>query len=271
MVSVSPQIGLVAWAGLLLLLAAPAQAQEQGQGASAGRMRVVVFAAVEGRTAVVFAVPKGALVKKEELVCELDATRLKERLANQETIIAGSEADLRGARLAREAAEVAATEYLDGAYKNEFETVQGEIALADAQRKRAEDRLVWSDRMYDKGFVSKAENVADKISLQQKIYAFEQAQTRKAVLEKYIRDRTIKERRSEVEKRKAVELAAQAALQRAQTTRDELSRQIGRCKIFAPVAGRIRWIEPIEPGAIVQEGQLLFRIVPVRTPGEAVK
>ena len=125
--------------------------------------------------------------------------------------------------------------------------------------------------MYEKGYVSKTENIADKIHLQQKIFAFEQAHTKKAVLEQYTRDRTIKELRSGVEKTKAIELAAQAAHEREQTTRERLSRQIGRCKVFAPAAGRIRYTEPIEPGAIVHEGQLLFRIVPVRTPGETVK
>ena len=157
---------------------------------------------------------------------------MKERLANQELIIAGTDAGFRGARLAREAAEVALTEYLEGAYKKEFETVQGEIALADAERKRAEDRIVWSDRMYEKGYVSKAENIADKISLQQKVFAFEQALTKKAVLEKYTRDRTIKELRSGVEKMKAIELAAQAALERERTTRERLTRQISHCKIL---------------------------------------
>jgi multidrug resistance efflux pump len=219
---------------------------------------------------VVFALPKGARVKKGELVCELDATSLKERLANQLLIMAGTEAGMQGARLAREAAEAALTEFSEGAYKQELETVLGAIALAESERKRVEDRVVWSDRMFDKGYVSKAENIADKLSLQQKVFAFEQALTKKDVLEKYTRDRTSKELQSEVEKRKAIELAAQAAHERERTTRERLTRQISQCKILAPVAGRLRSREPIEAGATVHEGQLLFRIVPDRD-GEAVK
>jgi hypothetical protein len=231
----------------------------------------MVFAAVEGRTAVVFALPNGARVKKEELVCELDATALKEQRAHQELIVAGAEAALRGARLAREAAEAALTEYLDGAFKQSLEMVQSEIALAMAEQKRAEDRVVWSDRMYEKGYVSKAENIADKINLQQKVFAYEQAQTKREVLDRYTRDRTIKELRSEVERRKAIELAAQAVHERERAMHARLVRQIGQCKIFAPVAGRLRLLAPIAAGAIVQEGQLLLRIVPDGAPGETVK
>jgi HlyD family secretion protein len=261
---VSAQVGLMAWGALVLSAPAWGQETEQRGGAKAGRKGVAVFAAVEGRTAVVFALPNGARVKKDGLLCELDATVWKDQLASQELIIAGAEAGFRGARLAREAADVALTEYLNGAFKNEFQTIQGEIALSDAERKRAEDRIVWSDRMYERGFVSKAENIADKIHLQQKIFAFEQARTKKAVFEQYTRERTIIELRSGVEKQKALELTAQAALEREQATRERLSRQIARCKVIAPVAGRIRSTEPIESGAIIHEGQLLFRIVPSR-------
>ncbi len=271
MVPILARSALAPWGVLLLTAAVYGQEADQPRGAATGRKGTAVFAVVEGRTAVLFARPKGARVKKDELVCELDSTGLKERLANQELIIAGTNAEFRGARLAREAAEAALTEYFEGTYKKEFETVQGDIALAHAERKRAEDRIVWSDRMYEKGYVSKAENIADKISLQHKVFAFEQALTKKAVLEMFTRDRAIKELRSEVEKMKAIELAAQAALERERTTRERLTRQISHCKILAPAAGRIRSTEPIETGAIVHEGQMLFRIVPERAPRETVR
>src|SRR5262249_14011364 len=139
---------------------------------------------------------------------------------------------------------------------------QGEIALAEAERRRAEDRIVWSDRMYEKGFVSKAENIADKISLQQKVFAFKQAQTKKAVFEKYIRVKTITKLRREVEEAKGIELARQAACKREEATRERLIRQIESCKVLAPADGRVSYTEPIAAGARVQEGQLLLRVIP---------
>src|SRR4051794_25065464 len=168
-----------------------------------------VFCHVEGQTMIITLVPEGKRVTKGELVCELDSSALQDNLKNQRIATLGAEAAYKNAHLTREVAEIAVVEYIEGLYKQEKETVQGEIALADAERKRAEDRIVWSDRMYEKGYVSKAQNIADKVSLQQKIFAYEQALTKKKVLLEYTKGKTIKELQSEVEKAKSDELAKQ--------------------------------------------------------------
>ena len=196
-----------------------------------------VFCQVEGRRRSSRSFPKGPAVTKGELVCELDSSALQDNLKNQKIATLGAEAAFENAKLTREVAEIAVVEYVEGIYKQEFETVQGEIALADAERKRAEDRIVWSDRMYEKGYVSKAQNIADKVSLQQKVFAFEQAQTKKAVLEKYTRDKTIKELQSEVEKAKSDELAKQQTWELEKDKEAKLEKQIKNCKLFAPGDG----------------------------------
>jgi hypothetical protein len=68
-----------------------------------------------------------------------------------------------------------------------METVCGEIALAEAELKRAHDRIVWSDRMFRKGYVSKAQNTADRLTVQQKAFALEQAKTKQSVIAQWIR------------------------------------------------------------------------------------
>jgi hypothetical protein len=125
-----------------------------------------------------------------------------------------AEAAYRDARAARRLAEAALVEYRGGIYKQELETAKGEILLAEAERKRAEDRVIWSDRMFAKGSISKAQNVADKISLQQKIFIYEQAQTKLDVLEKWIKDKTIKGLQTEIDKARAREMARKAAYER---------------------------------------------------------
>ena len=67
----------------------------------------------------------------------------------------------------------------------EMETVLGEIALAEAELKRAQDRMVWSDRYLQKGYVSKAQNVADRLTLQQKVFELEQAKQKQRLLAKW--------------------------------------------------------------------------------------
>jgi multidrug resistance efflux pump len=226
-----------------------------------------VFNVVEVRTTVVFAKPEGARVEKGELVCELDPTALKERLAVQEIVIRGAEADLQGARLAREVAEMAVAEYTQGAFQKELEAAQAEIALAESNRKRAEDRFDWSSRMVQKGYVSNAQNLSDKFELQQAVFNVEQAQTRLNVLEKFTKDKTAKTLRSELETARARELAKHAALERELAAKRALTAQIDRCKVVAPVAGRVRYADLIAEGARVSDGQLLFRVVPDGGPG----
>jgi hypothetical protein len=132
------------------------------------------------------------------------------------------------ARLNHELAEIAVEEYREGTYTKDLTTVEGEIKLAEADRLRAEDRLDWADRMFKKGFVSKATLVSEQLSFEKAKYALEQAQTRKKVLVEYTQDKTIKELRAEVKKARDDELAKKAAWKREEAAEAELERQLDR-------------------------------------------
>lgn len=231
-----------------------------------------VFCQVEGTgTTIISIVPEGKRVSKGELVCELDSAALRDQLTNQVITTKGAEAAYQNAKLTREVAEIAVIEYMEGIYKQERETAQGEIALADSDRKRAEDRLEWSSRMYDKGYISLGQNMADKLTLQRSIFSLEQAQTKLKVLEKYTFDKTVKELKSEVEKARSDELAKQSTWELEKTKEARLNRQIGFCKIYAPDDGLVVYANDpnrfggsqqpqIEEGAMVRERQKIFSL-----------
>ena len=132
------------------------------------------------------------------------------------------------ARLNHELAEIAVEEYREGTYIIDLTTVEGEIKLAEADRIRAEDRLDWADRMFKKGFVSKAILVSEQLSFEKAKYALEQAQSKKTVLVEYTQDKTIKELRSEVKKARDDELAKKAIWKREEAAEAELERQLDR-------------------------------------------
>jgi multidrug efflux pump subunit AcrA (membrane-fusion protein) len=230
-----------------------------------------VFSKVEGQTTILMILPEGTRVTEGQLVCELDSSQLQDTLKNQKIATLGAQAAFENAKLTREVAEIAVVEYVEGIYKQEFETVQGEIALADAEQKRAADRIEWSDRMFQKGYLSKAQNIADQVSLKQKVFALEQAQTKKAVLEKYTRDKTIKELKSEVEKAKSDELAKQQTWELEKDKEAKLEKQIKNCKLFAPGDGIVVYANDpsrgfgsnqtlIEEGATVIERKKIFSL-----------
>jgi HlyD family secretion protein len=227
---------------------------------------VNVFNPVEGRATIILSKPEGAAVKKGEVVCELDSLPLRDRLTNQVIIIAGAEADFENAKLTREVAEMAVTEYTEGVYKQDRQTIEGELALAQSDRQRAEDRVVWAKRMFNKGLVAQGALTSDELRLKKSIFTEEQAQTKKEVLQNYLSRKTVKQLQSEVEKAKAAELAKKAVFEREQTVRKSLLKQIGACVVRAPADGRVSYTRLFGEGAVVRDGDLLFRVVPNDVP-----
>ena len=177
-----------------------------------------VYCLVEGQTTIIFIVSEGTRVTKGQLVCELDSAALKDQLTNQIIATEGAKAAHQNAKLTREVAEIAVKEYVEGVYLQELQTVRGEKALAEAEQKRAVDRLEWSNRMREKGYVSIGNNIADKVTLSCKVFTFDCGSTRQKVLEKYTRDKTIKELQSDVEKARADELLKARAYEQAQAS-----------------------------------------------------
>ena len=253
-----------------LLAGAIAWAQDRNAGRAAGRVsaEVFVFNPVEGRITVLSSLPDGARVEKGAVVCELDAAELEDRLISQKITVASAEAEVQNARLAHEVAELAVVEYKQGIFVLEFATVEGEIKLAESDLLRAEDMLEWSRRMYDKGYQTMAAKVADELKFKKSQFALEQAQSKRKILIDYTKNKTIKELSRAVEAAKSRELANQAALERERSALKRMSNQIQHCKLVAPVGGRVHYLAPMGVGAVLHDGQAIFRIGEPAAPAE---
>ena len=258
--------------GLAVLLAGMiVWAQDRPGAEPPGRDSTDVFNTVEGRTVVVTSVPEGMRVEKGDLICELDPSELRDRLATEEIVVRGAEADVVAARIAREVAVMAVIEYMQGSFPQELARTEGEIKLAEAKLASAEDNLDWSRRMFVKGYVSASEQTVSELALKQARFALEEAQSHKKVLIDYSKGRTIKALTGAVEAARANELAKQAVLERERSVQKRLRDQIGHCRVAAPAAGRITYTAPIGAGAIVHEGQLLGRVVSAGAPNTKAK
>lgn len=132
------------------------------------------------------------------------------------------------ARLNRELAEIAVEEHREGIYTKDLTTVEGEVKLAESDRVRAEDRLNWADRMFKKGFVSKAGLVSEQLNFEKAKYSLEQALTRKDVLTKYSGPKVVKALQVDVDKSRNDELAKKAAWKREEAAEAELERLLDR-------------------------------------------
>jgi hypothetical protein len=149
----------------------------------------------------------------------LRAQRLRTRLARAAYEIA---------RLNGEVAEIAVEEYADGIFVQDKATVDGEIKLAESDRVRSKDRLDWAKRMFEKGFVSKAQLITEELNFKKAQFALEQVQSKMAVLVKYTREKTIKELESEVKKAHNEELDKKAAWKHEEAKEADLEREVSR-------------------------------------------
>jgi RND family efflux transporter MFP subunit len=230
-----------------------------------------VLCQVEGSTTIISIVAEGTKVKKGELVCELDSASLNDQLTNQKIAVQGADASYQNAKLTREVAEIAVKEYEEGIYLQDKATIQGEIKLAESDLARAGDRVDWANRMYEKGYVSKAQKVSEELNFQKAKFTLEQSQSKLNVLENYTKHKTIKELRSEVEKALSDELAKKQTFQLEKDKQTKLEKQIANCKLFAPGDGIVVYANDpmrsfgsnqpqIEEGATVRERQKIFSL-----------
>ncbi len=230
-----------------------------------------VMSQVEGSTTIITILAEGTKVKKGDMVCELDSASLRDSLTNQKIATQGAEASFQNAKLTREVAEIAVKEYEEGIFLQDKATCEGEIKLAQSDLARSADRVDWANRMYEKGYVSKAQKISEELNFQKAKFALEQAESKLHVLLDYTKGKTIKELRSEVEKARSDELAKEQTYSLEKTKEAKLVKQIENCKLFAPGDGIVVYANDpqryfgsnapqIEEGASVRERQKIFSL-----------
>jgi RNA polymerase sigma factor (sigma-70 family) len=223
---------------------------------------------IDEPTSVLWLVKEGTWVRKGRALVELDPAPLRQNLADQEIKTQAAEAAYQNAKLTREVSEIAVEEYKEGIYKEDAATMQGEIELAKSDLQRAQDRVEWARRMYDKGYVSKVQKTSEELNYERAKVTLDNAQTKKHVLDKFTKDKTIKELESEVEKARAYELKTKAMWNLEQRREAELNKQISKCTIRSPGDGLVIYprkrgvSEPVfERGDTVRPGQVILWLV----------
>jgi HlyD family secretion protein len=224
-----------------------------------------VFCPNTGNSVILYIVPEGARVTKGQLLCLLDQGAPRASIEHQQISTRQAEAAYAQARLSREVAEIAVREYEEGTFKQNLETVNGDIALAEVEFQRASDRLDWAKKMAERKYVSPGQVTSDELTLQKARFAVEQHRTQKKVLVEYTRSKTLKELRAEVEKARSEELSRKAKHELEKAKEEKLRRQLKNVQILSPIDGSVQLARPtrlVEEGAEVSEGQLLLRITP---------
>ncbi|MBX3739580.1 MAG: efflux RND transporter periplasmic adaptor subunit [Akkermansiaceae bacterium] len=144
--------------------------------------RVTVRNLVPGRTEIISLIKEGTVVKKGDLLIELDANGIEDQLslaeiAYQQAVFAFSEQEervevlksdntlkLRDAELAVKLATQDKTKYVDGDWPQLSKKAETTISLATEELRRAQDRLAGTKKLEAKGYVNPTELVTDTLA-----------------------------------------------------------------------------------------------------------
>ena len=191
---------------------------------------------------------------------------------NQRITTKSAEANFQNAKLTREVAEIAVSEYKEGVYVQDLQTVEGEIKLAESDliAIRGPPRVGQAD--VREGLRLDGPKVSEELNFKKAQFTLEQAQSKKKVLVEYTNEKTIKELESEVEEgplRRAGQ-AGDLGAGEEQGRRSWRSRS-PHCTLVAPIDGLVVYANDpdrmfgsnqpqIEEGATVRERQKIISI-----------
>ena len=261
---------------------------------------------VEARSTILYLIDEGTHVEPGELVCELDVTSMRDRAVEQEISLANASAAYEKAKqsyeiqVSQNESDIAAAErQLEFAIVDKEKYVKGEhpqlvsdreqaIALAEEQLTRDQDRLEWSVRLEEKGFLTRSEREADELTVKRSQFDVDKAQRAQELFDDYEHPRRLRELDADVEEAnrelERVKLQAKARLADFEADRttskrkheleqeelEKLEAQLEKGRLYAPVAGmvvyaresrsRYRQSEPISEGTEVYERQEIITI-----------
>jgi len=230
---------------------------------------------VEGRTTIVRLVPDGSMVKKGDLLVELDASTLKDKIIDQDILVQKARAsfvdanenlaiiqnqaksDIELAQLNLKFAKQDLDQYLEGIYPKDVNEQNAKIRLAEEDLKRAEDVNDWSKRLYEEKYLSETEYLADRLSVQRRKLERDVAVSDLDLLKNFTHQRQIDQYTSDVnqaemalerEQRKGAANVVQAEadlnakeleFNRQKEKMKKIEDQLEKTKIFAPQDGMV--------------------------------
>lgn len=248
------------------------------------REQLVLKSEVEGQTTLLSLVPEGTVVKKGDLLIQLDASKMDDDRLEQQIKVQNAEAAF---VRARETLEVQKSEsessvakdtltlqfagddlrkYLDGDYPNQLKEAEVKITLAEASLKQAAEKLEWSRILSKEKYVSNTELEADELAERKAELDLELAQGALKLLKEFTFLRTKTKMESDQEqaklalertKRKAnadviqaeADLRAkESEFQRQQAKLKKIEQQIEKAKIVAPRDGLVVYATSTQGG-----------------------
>ncbi len=248
------------------------------------RDQIIIKNAVEGKTVIIRLVSEGTMVKKGDLLVELDASSLEDAKIDQEIRVQNAEAayvsakenlavirnqaesDMDKARLTLEFAEQDLEHYKKGKFPNALSAAENRITLAQEELTRARETLKWSQKLCDEKYISQTELQADELTAKRKALDLELAKNDLELLRNFTYHREIAQLESDVAQAKmaferttrkakadVVQAEANLTAKNAEYKRQEdklakIHGQIAKTRIYAPADGLVIYATSAKSG-----------------------
>jgi HlyD family secretion protein len=148
-------------------------------------------------------VQEGTVVKKGDLLVEMDSSNIREKIASQELSVEAArqnvvdstdslalgrltwEAEIEEDELKQEFAKSDLEKYKEGDWPIIEKSLEAKITISEAELERAKDRLVKTEALKAKGYATEVELAADRLSVKKQQLNIDQYQQELAITRKY--------------------------------------------------------------------------------------
>jgi multidrug efflux pump subunit AcrA (membrane-fusion protein) len=215
-------------------------------------------------------VTEGTVVKQGDFLVELDSSALAAQRTTQKILVNAAKAAEVEAHNNYDTAVIAKREYLEGTNKQERQTIESEVFVAEENLNRAKEYYAYSQKLSSKGYVNELQLEADRFAVEKAKKDLDTANTKLHVLDEFTKPKMLSTLESAV-------LIAQAKWDSGQNSHElereklqELDDQIAKCTITAPQDGVVKYAHVmdgrgdqefvVEEGTIVRERQPIIRL-----------
>jgi HlyD family secretion protein len=245
------------------------------------REQIILKNELEGPATIIYVVEEGAMVKKGDLLVELDISQLEDtvierriRVQNEEADLIYSsenlavvenqaEADIQQAELNYKFAQQDLERYAEGEFPKRVKEAEAKITLAEEELSRAEEELKWSRILFDEKYLSQSELQQDELAAKKAGLNLDLARTELELLMDYTYRRELDQLESDVQQAKLAldrtrrmasanlakakaQFAAREASFKEQSDRlERLESQLEKAKIFAPIDGMVLYASSV--------------------------
>jgi multidrug efflux pump subunit AcrA (membrane-fusion protein) len=224
-----------------------------------------------GMTQILEVVPEGAFVEAGQTVVELDSSSLREDENLQRIVIANRMSQLATAENTLAAAKIAKSEYLEGLYATQEQTLAQTVFTAKRAKDTAEAALESAKALYADGIYTALQVESAHSSLESTINNFDAAETALSALRNLTKRKELTLLEANIASAQAEVQAQLRSLRVEQERLKFVQQQIANCTIKAPAAGQAVYANETEsyrgssqsqfvvaPGAMVRERQVIL-------------